>query len=299
MTTTPRNESEMQLSETELNHLTADLADAHNDTYPAMQASIDAWAEAKHAGSKTLLGDSDAPSAEDASEGGRRGFSRRNFLVTGGALTAGGLILAACGSSSSAAKPAAKHHTAPPTTATKNTAAAALASIPVDVRVAALAASLENLAVATYTAGLKAAGAGKLGKVPPAVATFAVTARAQHAQHAAAWNGILGAVGYDKVTGPDTVVESLVDSQFAKVTNVVGLAKLALELETVAAATYLNGISVVSGTQAIETAATIQPVEMQHVAILNFVLGTYPVPNAFASTVGARPVSDYTTIKKA
>jgi len=41
-------------------------------------------------------------------------------------------------------------------------------------------------------------------------------------------------------------------------------------------------------------AASIQPVEMQHAAILNFVLGHYPVPNAFASTALARPVSDYT-----
>jgi hypothetical protein len=38
--------------------------------------------------------------------------------------------------------------------------------------------------------------------------------------------------------------------------------------------------------------ATIQPVEMQHAAILNFVLGQYPVPNAFAKTDGARTLSD-------
>jgi hypothetical protein len=32
------------------------------------------------------------------------------------------------------------------------------------------------------------------------------------------------------------------------------------------------------GEKAIATEATIQPVEMQHAAILNFVLGAYPVP---------------------
>ena len=49
---------------------------------------------------------------------------------------------------------------------------------------AAVAASLENLAVFAYTAGLSAATAGKLGTVPPAVATFATTVKGQHQQHA-------------------------------------------------------------------------------------------------------------------
>ena len=54
-----------------------------------------------------------------------------------------------------------------------------------------MAASLENLAVFAYTAGLSAATAGKLGSVPPAVATFATTVKGQHQQHADAWNGVL------------------------------------------------------------------------------------------------------------
>ena len=31
----------------------------------------------------------------------------------------------------------------------------------------------------------------------------------------------------------------------------------------------------------IKTAATIEPVELQHAAILNFLLGQYPVPDSF------------------
>ena len=42
----------------------------------------------------------------------------------------------------------------------------------------------------------------------------------------------------------------------------------------------------------IQITASIQPVEMQHAAILNFVLGQYPVPNSFAPTAGARTPSD-------
>ena len=51
-----------------------------------------------------------------------------------------------------------------------------------DLAVVALAASLENLAVQTYGAGIAAATAGKLGAVPPAVVTFAQTV--QVAPHA-------------------------------------------------------------------------------------------------------------------
>jgi hypothetical protein len=34
---------------------------------------------------------------------------------------------------------------------------------------------------------------------------------------------------------------------------------------------------------------------MQHAAILNFVLGQYPVPDSFAKEEGARPLSDQIT----
>ena len=42
----------------------------------------------------------------------------------------------------------------------------------------------------------------------------------------------------------------------------------------------------------IKTAATIQPVELQHAAILNFLLGQYPVPDSFAKTTAPRTTSD-------
>jgi hypothetical protein len=61
----------------------------------------------------------------------------------------------------------------------------------------------------------------------------------------------------------------------------------------VAGATYLNGIqNALRDTGAIKNAASIQPVEMQPAAILDFVLGTYPIPDSFATTDGARGPSD-------
>ena len=160
--------------------------------------------------------------------------------------------------------------------------------------VAALAASLENLAVAAYGDVLTAAAAGKLGTVPPAVATFATTVKDQHSQHAQAWNSAITAAGNSAITTPDPVLTPVITADFKKVTDVPGAAKLALMLEDVAAATYQSAIGAVKAASSVKVAASIQPVEMQHAAILNFVLGQYPVPNAFSPLMNARPLTDYT-----
>ena len=158
-----------------------------------------------------------------------------------------------------------------------------------------MAASLENSGIATYMAGIKAATAGKLGTVPPAVVTFAETAMAQHEDHQKAWNAVLTAAGKQPVTAVDPVLQPTINAAFAKVTNVTGLAELALVVENTAGETYQNALSVIKSPAGIKTAASIQPVEFQHAAILYFVLGKYPVPNAFTGVSLARPLSDYHT----
>jgi hypothetical protein len=142
--------------------------------------------------------------------------------------------------------------------------------------VAAVAASLENLAVFAYTSGLSAATAGKLGTVPPAVATFATTVKGQHQQHAAAWNAVLKSHGKAPVTVTNPTLTPTVQSDFAKVTDITGLAKLALTLETIAAQTYQVETAKLQSTAAIQLSSSIQPVEMQHIAVLYYVLGMYP-----------------------
>lgn len=247
-------------TESELASLTADLADAHRDTLPAMRSGVEQWAETEAASQRAVV-------------------SRRGFVATASALVAGGLALA----------------TVPAAAATRPIGSLlrrdSAATAPLDVVVAGLAASLENLAVGTYGAALAAAKAGKLGSVPPAVATFVTTAMAQHKDHAAAWNSVLERVGYRPVTVANPVYQKVVDADFAKVTDVAGVAMLALTLENVAAATYLEAIKALSSPAAVAIAASIQPVELQHVAILRFVLGQYPVPDAFAPLTGAAPVS--------
>jgi hypothetical protein len=59
---------------------------------------------------------------------------------------------------------------------------------------------------------------------------------------------------------------------------------VALLLEQTAAATYLRAIPELEDEAAIDLAASIQPIDMQHAAVLLFVLGRYPVPDTFAQT---------------
>lgn len=151
-----------------------------------------------------------------------------------------------------------------------------------DMSVAAAAAGLEVLAVSTYGAALDAATAGKLGEVPPAVAEFVTTAKAQHQAALDKWNGVLTAGGKKAVSEAPEKLQATVNEEFGKVTDVVGAAKLALMLEEIAAATYLKVIPTLSSKDAIELAGSIQVVDAQHAAVLHFVLGEYPVPETFA-----------------
>ena len=254
-----RTPEPMAISEAELITLTQGLDDLHHDVgMPAMRAAVDRWTDEIRT-------------------------SRRGFLLGAGAVV-GGAVLAACSTSSSPST----------TTTTMGGSGTTTAKLTGDLAVAALAASLENLAVAAYGDVLTAASAGKLGTVPPAVGTFVTTVKAQHAQHAQAWNSAITAAGHPAVTGPDKALVPTVDTAFAKVTDVGGAAKLALMLEDIAGATYQLAVSAVKAKSSIQVAASIQPVELQHAAILNFVLGQYPVPNAFSPVAGARTLSDYT-----
>lgn len=270
------------ITDAELAARTSDLEQIHHDqTGPAMREAVAEWASA--------MRDSESPLP--------RRPTRRTFLLGAAGVGAGGILLAACSSSSKSSAP---------TTVPANHASAGGAALSGDLAVAAMAASLENLAVFAYNAGLQAASQGKLGTVPPAVATFAQTAKSQHQDHAQAWNSVLTAAGKPAVTATDPVLTPVVQQKFSQVTNVTGLAELALLLENVAAQTYQSGVAALSSSKAIAVAATIQPVEMQHAAILYYVLGRYPgiqgdqsnsydtgTPLAFNPTSLARPTSDY------
>ena len=255
------------VSEAELRGMTADMKAMHEVSMASVREAVAEWQDF---------------AADIRRDMGRADTTRRGFLVGAGVI-AGGIALAACSSSGKSASPA----------TTTTTTGGNPTGLTGDLAVVALAASLENLAVQTYQDGLTAAQTGKLGAVPPVVASFVQTAMSQHKDHAAAWNAILTGQGKTAVSGVDmTVKTSVVDPAFAQVHDVPGLAKLALELESVAAATYLSAISSISSPMGIKTAASIEPVELQHAAVLNYALGNYPIPDAFSTTKGARTTSD-------
>lgn len=210
----------------------------------------------------------------------RRGLNRRGFLGAAGALGAAA-FLAACGSDDNGGST--------PTTAggTTPTTKAPATGGGDDLETGAFAASLEVLAVNTYGAALDAAGANKLGDVPPAVAEFVTTAQSHHRAALDAWNKVLTDAGESEVTDPPADLEKTVNFAFAKVTDVGGAAKLAVMLEQIAAATYLAAIPTLTSEGAIKLASSIQPIDMQHAAVLLFVLGEYPVPDVFAKTAMA------------
>ena len=225
----------------------------------------------------------------------------RRHILAGAAVIGAGLVAAACGSdttdsssgSSGSAAPSATDASATTAAGAETTAATTATTAPaettapdasVDLKVAGLAAGLEVLAVGTYKAALDAAGAGALGDVPPAVAEFVTVAMAQHQAHLDAWNKVLTGAGSDAVTEPDATLKPTVDAAFAKVKDVGGAAKLALMLEQIASATYLNAQNVLTDKDAIQLAGSIQIIDAQHASILLYVLGEYPVPDVFAKT---------------
>ena len=252
---------EMQISEKQLLSMTRDLDELHEQSMPGVRSSM------------VDLG-------ERLASVTRIGANRRTFLI-GSAAVVGTATLAACGSSSSGGKTSAQ----PSTSGSDYTG---------DLKVVALATALENLAVAAYGMALTAAGKGTYGTVPPAVAQFITTARKQHMDHAAAWNGVLAQAGKPRITGtPLTITQGAVDA-LNKAKSVPEVATIALNLENTAAQTYVFATANVQDMGGIATAATIAPVEAMHAAILSFVLGKYPVPANDIGTDKALPPSALT-----
>jgi hypothetical protein len=262
--------AEMAISEHELSGLTRELDDLHESTFPQVRKALDELtANLGHVVAK--------PST-------RRGF----FLGAAGAVALG--AAAACSGGSPSGTPSSSTP-APPTTPP-----APPETYTGDLKVVALATALENLAVSAYSGALQKAGAGQLGTVPPAVATFIQTAMKQHSDHAQAWNAVLAKAGKPTINdAPLSITQDQVNMLNAA-TSVPDVAKLALNLENVAAQTYTFATANVTDAGGIMTAATIQPVETMHAAILNFILGQYPIPDSFIG-IGNSLKPDMLTVK--
>jgi Ferritin-like domain len=266
--TTAREGWDLPISEDQLTRLTRDMDQAHQATLPAMRAGAVDLAEQVR---PQAAGTGGVPDGT-----GRADPARRRFLLGAGGLAAA-LALAACSSND-------KNTSASSTKGVGGATTKAPGTYTGDLKVVALAVALENQAVGAYRATLAAAKAGKLGTVPPAVATFVTTAMAQHADHAKAWNSVLTGAGKPAITGVPLTNQAATTAALGKAASVGDVAKLALQLEDQAAQTYLFATYSVTSPAGIQTAATIAPVEAMHAAILNYVLGQYPVPDDFLPT---------------
>lgn len=249
---------QMAISERQLSELTRELDDLHESTFPQVRKTLDELA----ANLGTVV---------------RQPSTRRSFFLGAAGAVALGAAAACAGGPSR--PPSASRITAPP--------APPQETYPGDLKLVAVATALENLAVSAYEGALKKAGTGEIGAVPPTVATFVQTAMKQHSDHAQAWNTLLSRAG--KPTISDAPL-SITQDQLAMLNaakSVPDLAKFALSLENIAAQTYTFATGNVSDPTGIITAATIQPVEAMHAAILNFLIGEYPIPDPVIGTRNA------------
>lgn len=194
-------------------------------------------------------------------------------------------------------------------------ASPAFADKTMDVQMLQTAASIENLAVATYDTALTLDFIGG-GSANAVVKAFVEKTKEQHQQHAEAFNAAATRLGGEAQDQPDPVLLGVVNKAKPSLTGPEQVVDLAIELEDGAAQTYVANTGTYSNKNARSVAASIMGVEAQHVAILNAVkallaggaadlialppdatklpaaAGSVGFPNAFYPTTDARPANE-------
>lgn len=152
-------------------------------------------------------------------------------------------------------------------------ASAASAQSSRDVQLLQTAASIENLAVATYKTALTLPYIGG-SAANPVVTKFAQVTMGQHAQHADAFNAAAKHLGGKAQHKPDPAFVPMVNKAVAGLAGVsaaqgaLGVVGLAMDLENVAAETYVKDtVLAKSGTNK-ALFASIMGIEAQHVSVL-------------------------------
>jgi hypothetical protein len=194
-------------------------------------------------------------------------------------------------------------------------ASPAFADKTMDVQMLQTAASIENLAVATYETAMTLDFIGG-ASANPVVKSFVDKTKAQHQEHADAFNAAVTRLGGKKQDQPDPALLTVVNNAKPTLTGPAQVVDLALELEDGAAQTYVSNTGTYSNKNARNVAASIMGVEAQHVAVLNAVkallaggaadlialppdaaklpaaAGSVGFPDAFFPTTDARPANE-------
>jgi hypothetical protein len=138
----------------------------------------------------------------------------------------------------------------------------------VDVMVLQTAASLENLAVATYGAALTLPFI-KDGNAT--VVAFAKKTMGQHKDHGSAFNDNAKSLGGKQQTKTNSKYQKVVNDALPTLKAPGDVVKLAMALEQVATQTYNNNISLMRDETAKSLMASVMGVESQHLATLRAV----------------------------
>ena len=152
-------------------------------------------------------------------------------------------------------------------------ASAASASSSSDVQILQTAASIENLAVATYKTALTLPYIGG-SAANPVVTKFAQVTMGQHLQHADAFNAAIKHLGGKAQNKPDPAFVPVVNKAVASLSNAtaaqgaLGVVGLALELENIAAETYVKDTTLAKSSTNKALFASIMGIEAQHVSVL-------------------------------
>jgi hypothetical protein len=152
-------------------------------------------------------------------------------------------------------------------------ASAAAASSSGDVQILQTAASIENLAVSTYKTALTLPYIGGAA-ADPVITKFAQVTMAQHMQHADAFNAAARHLGGKAQNKPDPAFVPVVNKAVASLGSAtaaqgaLGVVGLALELENIAAETYVKDTVLAKSTTNKALFASIMGIEAQHVSVL-------------------------------
>ncbi|MGH3733921.1 MAG: ferritin-like domain-containing protein [Acidimicrobiales bacterium] len=152
-------------------------------------------------------------------------------------------------------------------------ASAASAASSKEVQLLQTAASIENLAVATYKTALTLPYIGG-SSANGVVKKFAQVTMSQHMQHADAFNAALRAMSAAPQNKPDPAFVPVVNKAVASLKGVsaaagtLGVVGLAIELENIAAETYVNDTTQSDSNTHRALFASVMGVEAQHVTVL-------------------------------
>jgi Ferritin-like domain len=152
-------------------------------------------------------------------------------------------------------------------------ASSAGAASSADVQLLQTAASIENLAVATYKTALMLPYIGG-SAANPVVTKFAQVTMGQHAQHADAFNAAAKQMGGKAQTKPDPAFVPVVNNAVkglgtaTAAQGALGVVALAMELENIAAETYIKDTVLATSSTNKALFASIMGIEAQHVSVL-------------------------------